>query len=325
MKADAGSLLHVRVARRTVEAQDICSLELVACDGAALPPFAAGSHVDVHLPGGIVRQYSLCNDPAETHRYQIAVLRDPASRGGSAAVHERVAQGDELRISAPRNHFALASAAPCHLLLAGGIGVTPLLCMAERLSVLGAQFRMHYAGRSRHRMAFGQRIADSGFAQHVQLHFDDGEAAQRLDMEAVLAGAAPDTHLYVCGPQGFMDAVLGTARGQGWAEDRLHWEFFAAASAGPRGGDTAFEVQLASSGRIVSVAPGQSVTQALQAAGVDVLVSCEQGVCGTCLTRVLSGQVDHRDAYLTAEEQAVDDQFTPCCSRARCARLVLDL
>ena len=325
MTVNGGALLQVRVARRTLEAQDICSLELVACDGTALPAFAAGSHVDVHLPGGTVRQYSLCNDPAETHRYQIAVLRDPASRGGSAAVHERLAEGDELRISAPRNHFALAPEAPRHLLLAGGIGVTPILCMAERLSVLGADFHMHYAGRSPQRMAFVQRIRDCAFAGRVQLHHDDGEAAQRLDIGAVLAAAGPDTHLYVCGPQGFMDAVLATARQQGWAEARLHWEFFAAADAGPRGGDTAFEVQLASSGRIVPVAADQSVTQALQAAGVEILVSCEQGVCGTCLTRVLAGQVDHRDAYLTAEEQAAHDQFTPCCSRARCERLVLDL
>ena len=321
----AGSFLQVRVARRTEEAQDICGLELVAIDGGTLPSFAAGSHIDVHLPGGIVRQYSLCNDPSEAHRYQIAVLRDPASRGGSSAVHEVVAEGDVLQISAPRNHFALEPDAPHHLLLAGGIGVTPILCMAERLSVLGASFRMHYAGRSRQRMAFQQRIADSTFADQVQLYFDEGDASQRLNIEAVLADALPDTHLYVCGPQGFIDAVLDAARQQRWSEKRLHWEFFAAANVGPRGEDTAFEVQLASSGRVVSVAVGQSVTQALQDVGVEIMVSCEQGVCGTCLTRVLSGQIDHRDSYLTAEEQAADDQFTPCCSRARCERLVLDL
>lgn len=325
MRADTRAELQVRVARRTLEAEGICGLELVAADGAPLPAFAAGSHVDVHLPGGIVRQYSLCNDPAETHRYQIAVLRDPGSRGGSAAVHDLVAEGDALRISAPRNHFALAADAPRHLLLAGGIGVTPILCMAERLALLGARFRMHYSGRSAPRMAFRARIAAAPFADRVQLHFDDGEAAQRLDIAAVLAAAEADTHLYVCGPQGFMDAVLGAARQQGWAEERLHWEFFAAADAGPRGGDAGFEVQLASSGRVVSVAAGQSVTQALLAAGVEVMVSCEQGVCGTCLTRVLAGEVDHRDAYLTPEEQAAHDQFTPCCSRARSERLVLDL
>ena len=158
----SSDLLQVRVLRKTVEAEGICSYELAAADGRALPAFSAGSHVDVHLPGGLVRQYSLCNDPAETHRYLIAVLRDPASRGGSAAMHERVAEGDLLTISAPRNHFALAHEAPSHLLLAGGIGITPLLCMAERLAVAGADFRLHYATRSRARTAFAERIAQAG-------------------------------------------------------------------------------------------------------------------------------------------------------------------
>ncbi|MEG1456452.1 MAG: PDR/VanB family oxidoreductase, partial [Comamonas sp.] len=262
--------------------------ELARVDGQPLPAFSAGAHIDVHLADGLVRQYSLCNDPATRDHYRIAVLREPQSRGGSLGMHEQVQVGQTLTISAPRNHFALAADAPRHLLLAGGIGVTPILCMAERLALLGASFRMHYSGRSAQRMAFRERIAAAAFAEQVQLHFDDGDAAQRLDIAAVLAAAEADTHLYVCGPQGFMDAVLAGARAQGWAEQRLHWEFFAAADAGPRGGDAAFEVQLASSGRVVAVAADQSVTQALRAAGVEVMVSCEQGVCGTCLTRVLS-------------------------------------
>ena len=322
----ATSSLRVRVARKAQEAADICSLELTSVDGAALPPFSAGSHVDVHLPGGVVRQYSLCNDPAETHRYLIAVLRDPASRGGSAAVHDAVQEGDELQISAPKNHFALAHEARHSLLLAGGIGVTPILCMAERLAVMGAAFDMHYAARSRERTAFVDRIQGSAFAERVQFHFDDGPEAQRLDLAALLAQPQPGTHLYVCGPKGFMDAVLSTARAAGWGEQQLHWEFFSAgADTAPRTGDEAFEVQLASSGRVITVAPDRTVTQALAEAGVEVLVSCEQGVCGTCLTRVLQGTPDHRDMYLTPEEQAANDQFTPCCSRAKSARLVLDL
>jgi vanillate O-demethylase ferredoxin subunit len=159
----SGGLLSVRVARKSIEAEDICSLELVSADGAPLPAFAAGSHVDVQLPGGPTRQYSLCNDPAETHRYLIAVLRDARSRGGSAAVHERVKVGDTLVISAPKNHFALAHDASSHLLLAGGIGVTPLLCMAERLAHAGADFEMHYCTRSPARSAFRQRIAVAPF------------------------------------------------------------------------------------------------------------------------------------------------------------------
>ncbi|QNP57820.1 PDR/VanB family oxidoreductase [Paenacidovorax monticola] len=317
--------LTVRVARKAAEAQDICSLELVAADGGALPGFSAGSHIDVHLPGGIVRQYSLCNDPAESHRYLVAVLREPASRGGSAAVHDAVREGDTLAISLPRNAFALAGHAQKHLLLAGGIGVTPILCMAERLAVLQADFEMHYAARSAARMAFAGRIRSSAFADRVQFHVGDGAAPQRLDLAALLAHPAPGTHLYVCGPKGFMDAALATARAQGWGEEQLHWEFFAGADAGPRSGDGAFEVRLASSGRVIPVPADRTVTQALANAGVEIMVSCEQGVCGTCLTRVLQGEPEHRDSYLTPEEQAANDQFTPCCSRSKSACLVLDL
>ena len=321
----ASATLQVRVVRRTQEAQDVCALELVAADGSGLPAFSAGSHIDVHLPGDIVRQYSLCNDPSESHRYQIAVLRDPASRGGSAAVHDMLREGDTLAISSPKNHFALAHEAKRHLLFAGGIGVTPILCMAERLAATGAEFEMHYAGRSPERMAFTRRIRSASFEKRVHFHYDDGAEAQKLDIAATLSAASAGTHLYVCGPRGFMDAVLNTARAQGWDAARLHWEFFAAEEAAARSGDGAFEVQLASTGRVITVAPGQTVVQAMVAAGVEIMVSCEQGVCGTCLTRVLEGEVDHRDAYLTPEEQAANDQFTPCCSRAKSARLVLDL
>ncbi|MBX3604056.1 MAG: oxidoreductase [Piscinibacter sp.] len=320
----SAATLSVRVARRRVEAEGICSFELVAADGAPLPAFAAGSHVDVQVPGGPTRQYSLCNDPTETHRYLIAVLRDAASRGGSAAMHDVVREGDLLTISAPRNHFALAHEAASHLLLAGGIGITPLLCMAERLANVGAAFEMHYCTRSRERTAFVERIAGASFAPRVQHHYDDGPAAQKLDIPALLAAPQPGRHLYVCGPKGFMDAVLGSARAAGWPEAQLHYEFFSAEVA-PQAGDGSFEVQLASSGRIVVVPADRSVVQALAESGVTVATSCEQGVCGTCLTRVIDGVPEHRDLYLTPEEQAAGDQFLPCCSRAKSARLVLDL
>ncbi|HET9821592.1 MAG TPA: PDR/VanB family oxidoreductase [Burkholderiaceae bacterium] len=317
--------LRVRVARKTTEALGICSFELVRADGGPLPAFSAGSHIDVHVPGGPVRQYSLCNDPTESHRYLIGVLKDAASRGGSQAMHERVREGDELDIGVPRNHFALAHEARRHLLLAGGIGITPILCMAERLAVTGASFAMHYCTRSRAHTAFLDRIATAPYAPRVTHHFDDGPADGRLDIGALLA-ATPraGTHVYVCGPKGFMDAVLGAARAAGWPEAQLHHEFFAAEPVS-HAGDGGFEVQLASSGRVIPVAADQTVVQALAAAGVEVMTSCEQGVCGTCLTRVLEGVPEHRDLYLTPEEQAANDQFTPCCSRARSARLVLDL
>jgi vanillate O-demethylase ferredoxin subunit len=308
-----------------MEARDICSLELVSADDKALPAFSAGAHIDVHLPGGLVRQYSLCNSPAETHRYLIAVLRAPVSRGGSTEVHDTLSVGHLLTISLPRNLFPLAPEARKSLLLAGGIGVTPMLCMAEQLAASGADFTLHYAARSRDHMAFIQRIGAGPVTDRVQLHFDDGAAPQRLDLQAVLAAPEPGKHLYVCGPKGFIDAVLTTARAKGWDGAALHWEFFGGAGTQPGAGDCAFEVQIASSGQLIVVSPRQTVTQALAAAGVNVPVSCEQGICGTCVTRVLEGEPDHRDNYLMPDEQAANDVFTPCCSRAKTARLVIDL
>jgi vanillate monooxygenase ferredoxin subunit len=316
--------LQVRVAAKTVEAEGITSFELVGVDGRALPAFSAGSHVDVHLPNGLTRQYSLCNHPGESHRYLIAVLNEPRSRGGSRAMHEQVQVGDELRISTPRNHFPLAHGATHSVLLAGGIGVTPILCMAERLALSGAAFEMHYCTRSPARTAFRQRIAAASYAPRVSFHFDDGDTAQKLPLAQLVAAPRPGVHLYVCGPKGFMDWVLGSARAAGWPAEQLHCEYFGAEVA-PSDHDAGFEVQLASSGRIIVVPKDQTVVQALAAAGVEVMTSCEQGVCGTCLTRVLEGECDHKDMYLTPEEQAAHDQFTPCCSRARSARLVLGL
>ena len=318
------STLSVRVARKSYETADICTFELVSADGKPLPPFSAGSHVDVSLPDGLTRQYSLCNDPKESHRYLIGVLRDPASRGGSQAMHDSVQEGQVLQISMPKNHFPLAHDAKRSLLLAGGIGVTPILCMAERLAIMGADFDMHYCTRSRERTAFYGRIASSGYVNKVQFHFDDGVPEQKLDIAKILATPQSGVHLYVCGPKGFMDAVLGTARQQGWPESQLHYEFFSAEVVKLET-DASFEVKLASSGRLITVLKDQTVVQALWDAGVDVQTSCEQGVCGTCLTRVLEGVPDHKDMYLTPEEQAANDQFLPCCSRARTPVLVLDL
>jgi vanillate O-demethylase ferredoxin subunit len=324
----AHETITARVARKWLETPDACALELVPADGGRLPAFAAGAHVDVHLPGGLVRQYSLLNDPAETHRYCIAVLREPASRGGSAAVHEHVAEGQLLTIGAPRNAFALAPVAHRRLLLAGGIGITPLLCMAEQSLREGADFALHYAARSASRMAFRERLAEPRWQGRVHLHPDDGDAAQRLDLEALLRAPAPGLHLYACGPAGLLQAALGTARRLGWQESNLHWEQFAATpmalSAEPAG-DAPFEIELARSGRVLHVPAGMSAAQVLVEAGTGLLTSCEQGVCGTCLTRVLAGTPDHRDAYLTPDERAANDQFLPCRSRARCERLVVDL
>jgi len=316
--------LAVRVARKRTEALGICSLELVATEGTTLPTFTAGAHVDVHLPGGLVRQYSLCNPPSEAGRYEISVLRDAHSRGGSVAVHDAVSEGTVLHISPPKNHFPLAADADHHLLLGGGIGITPLLAMAEHLASQGESFELHHCTRSRERTPFTERLAAASFARHVHHHFDDAHATQKLDIAATLQQASPGTHLYVCGPQGFMDAVLCTARAQGWPEERLHHEYFCAAPA-DTASDGNFELEVGSTGQVITVAPAQTALQALLAAGFDIPMSCEQGVCGTCLTGVKAGTPEHRDHYLTPEEQAANDQFLPCCSRAKGGRLVLDL
>jgi vanillate monooxygenase ferredoxin subunit len=313
----------VRIARKTIEAPDIAGFELVDPEGRQLPPFGAGAHIDVHLPAGMVRQYSLCSVPGETRSYRIAVLRETQSRGGSAAMHA-LDEGALLAIGEPRNHFPLADAATHHLLLAGGIGITPILAMAEQLVRNDASFELHYCTRTRTRTAFVDRIQGSAFAALAAFHFDDGDAAQKLDMSQRLRACDPGTHLYVCGPSGFMDWVLTTAGAAGWSDERLHREYFAAAPA-DAGADGAFEVQIASTGQVVAVGADQSVVAALAAHGLEIPVSCEQGVCGTCLTRVLSGTPLHRDVFLTPAEQQRGDQFTPCCSRAASPRLVLDL
>jgi vanillate monooxygenase ferredoxin subunit len=323
MSASAAALL-VRVARKHLEAPDTCCLDLVAESGHTLPTFSAGAHIDVALPNGLVRQYSLCNAPSETERYQIAVLREAAGRGGSVAVHEVLTEGSTLRISAPKNHFPLEADAPHHLLLGGGIGITPLLAMAERLCSQGKSFELHHCTRSRARTPFVERLAASGFASRVHHHFDDAGAAQQLDIAATLKQVPAGTHLYVCGPQGFMDAVLNVGRAQDWPEHRLHREYFAAAPV-DHSNDGGFELEIASSGRVITVRADQSALTALRDAGLDIPMSCEQGVCGTCLTRVKAGKPDHRDQYLTDVERAANDQFLPCCSRAESARLVLDL
>jgi vanillate O-demethylase ferredoxin subunit len=317
------ALFEVRIARKTVAALDVVELDLLPVHGSALPAFDAGAHIDVELGPGLIRQYSLCNDSEETHRYQIAVLRDPNSRGGSAAVHDTLAEGQLIRIGAPRNRFALVPAQRS-LLFAGGIGITPILCMAERLARDGAAFEMHYCTRSAERTAFAARIAASGFAGHVTVHHDDGPAEQRLDLQRVLPAPHAQTHLYVCGPRGFIDWVCGASNAAGWAPEQIHFEHFSGHEPG-RVEDSAFEVRLASSGQIILVPPGRTVAAALHAHGIDLPVSCEQGVCGTCLTRVIAGEPDHRDSYLTDEERCRNDQFLPCCSRSRSAYLVLDL
>jgi ferredoxin-NADP reductase len=324
-RASAGSArVTVQVVSKTAEATDICTFELADPLGSALPNFGAGSHIDVHVRDGLVRQYSLCNDPRETHRYLIGVLRVPDSRGGSSTMHDEVQEGDLIEIGEPKNHFPLARGAKRSLLVAGGIGVTPILCMAERLANIGADFEMHYCTRSRARTAFVNRIERAAFASRVSFHFDDGPPEQKLDFAALLNSPRADTHLYVCGPKGFMDFALSTAKQQGWPEHRVHKEFFSS-DIGSSASDTEFDIKIASTGKVYRVAREQTVIAALLQHGIEIPTSCRQGVCGTCLTRVMDGEPEHRDIYLSDDERARNDLFTPCCSRAKSAMLVLDL
>jgi vanillate O-demethylase ferredoxin subunit len=320
----ADARLTVTVTRKTLEAADICSFELMDPSGKSLPAFTAGSHIDVHLRDGLVRQYSLCSDPRDRHRYLIGVLRAAGSRGGSDALHDYVREGDVIEISRPKNYFPLAPAADRSLLLAGGIGITPLICMAEQLAGSGATFEMHYSARSVERAAFLARLRRSPFANRVSFHFSNDPLSAHLDIATVLQHPDPGTHIYVCGPQGFMDAVLAMAARQGWPEHCLHREYFAADTRSGKN-DTEFDVRIASTGKICRVAKDETVVAALSRCGIRVPTSCTQGVCGMCLTRVIEGDPDHRDLFQSAAERMRNDQFTPCCSRANSALLVLDL
>ena len=328
---DAASLdLVLRLRRRRSEALDVESFELIDPAGRPLPPFEAGSHLLVECTRGIVRSYSLCNSPTERHRYQIAVLREPASRGGSAAMHADWQVGSTIRTSSPRNHFPLAAASTAPdggrvLLLAGGIGITPLLAMAEELQRQARPFELHYCSRTAERTAFADRLRTAPYADAVHIHHDDGPAAQRFDAEAAIGRAGLQDHLYVCGPAGFIDHVHAVAAALGWPDAQRHHELFGAQTELHVAGDQPFEIVVANRGVSVVVAAGETALAALRRAGIDVLSSCDEGVCGTCLTGVVEGVPDHRDQYLTEADRARNDCFTPCCSRACSGRLVIEV
>jgi vanillate O-demethylase ferredoxin subunit len=231
-----------------------------------------------------------------------------------------------VRTSTPRNAFALDESAPYSLLLAGGIGITPLIAMAERLAATGRDFELHYCCRHRQRASFLERLHEPRFAGRVHLHFDNGPQDQRFDAERVLASCPKGTHLYTCGPWAFMEHVVGAARTAGWADDSLHRENFAAAPEPSTATDAAaFELVMARSGKTVLVDAGETALAALERAGAMVFSSCQEGICGTCVVPVLQGRPDHRDQYLTEDARARNDCFLPCCSRSLTPQLVIDL
>jgi reductive dehalogenase len=316
----------VKIASKTVAAQDIMSFELVDPDGGDLPTFTAGSHIDVHVSDIIIRQYSLCNDPAERHRYVLGVLKEPQSRGGSIAMHEAVAAGDIIKISVPRNTFHLKEQERYSVLLAGGIGVTPILSMARRLWSLGRDFEFHYCSRSEGRMAFYEALGNEPFAERIHFHFDDQPKEQLLDIEGIMSRYQEGHNLYVCGPKGFMDFVTGAADDSEWPNTAIHREYFVAdPMAGHLDDAKAFTVKLASTGKSYEVGANQTIVEALAKNGIDIPISCEQGICGTCLTGVLEGEPDHRDTVQNDQDKARNKQMTLCCSRAKGDLLVLDL
>lgn len=318
----SSDLLNTIIAKREVQAAGVVVLDLVAADGRRLPPFEAGAHIDVTIAPGVVRQYSLCGDPADTQRYRLGILRDPASRGGSIIVHDTFIEGKTVEIGPPRNHFPLLLSAEHSILVGGGIGITPMLAMAQTLYRQRRKFTLHYCAREPSKAAFLADLGTAPFADAVRLHFDDGEEPQKFDVRRDLPAPESGVHIYICGPTGFMNYVHAACLARGFSEAQMHQEFFAN-DVDIRGG--AFEVVMASSGKVVEVGDSQSIVEALASAGVKITVSCEQGVCGTCLCGVLEGIPDHRDVYLTDEEKMANDQILLCCSRSASPRLVLDL
>ncbi|HWC82897.1 MAG TPA: PDR/VanB family oxidoreductase [Pseudonocardiaceae bacterium] len=311
--------LDLLVHRKDTVADGVVTLTLRDPAGAALPDWQPGAHLDLVLGPDLVRQYSLCGDPAVRDELRVAVLREPDGRGGSAFVHEKLAEGQRVRIRGPRNHFRLTEA-PRYLFIAGGIGITPIVPMLAAVQARGADWRLLYGGRTRDSMAFRAELAQR-YGERIEVAPQDETGL--LDLDTALGRPDADTAIYCCGPEPLLAAVQ--ARAADWPAGALHVERFTPkpdADAGPRG---SFEVRLAASGRTLEVPEDQSILSVLEQAGVPVLSSCQEGTCGTCETTVLEGVPDHRDSVLTEAEQAVGDAMMICVSRSRTPLLILDL
>lgn len=315
--------LLLKVARLEAEAKEVLRLELVDANGGELPPFEPGAHLAVHLPGGLVRHYSLCGDPRDRQRYVLGIGRAAASRGGSAWVHGSLCQGADLRCSTPANNFRLVDAGR-YLFVAGGIGITPLLAMARWCEAQGKDWRMVYAARSRQRLAFYEELR--AFGDRVQFHCDD-EAGAPLQVGPLLAGVQPGTEVYCCGPAPLMTAV----QEQGAAvlpADALHFEWFnapPAAEAAAAGGADGFWIDLQRSGTSYHVPADRSILEVLEENGHEIPFSCREGLCGTCETGVCGGEPDHLDYVYPPSQRAGLKTMLVCVSRARSERLALDL
>lgn len=318
-------MIPVIVRNCVEEAQNVVRIVLGSVDGADLPAYEAGAHIDLHLPSGLIRQYSLCRMQAEAQYYEIAVLKDPQSRGGSLEVH-RLNIGDQLTISAPRNHFKLAKTKRKALLVAGGIGVTPLLPMAQQLHKMGLPFEFHYCAKSPDTAAFTKALESGSFADKMHFHYSQVPTSGRMDVVNVLSQGAMECELYVCGPVDFIGHIVQQAENLGWPEDRIHREYFTAPDLAENDAvNTAFKVKITSTGELLDVAEDQTIFQVLEENGVFVPVSCESGVCGTCQTGVINGTPDHRDVFLSDKEHNEGKLIMPCCSRSKSSIIELDL
>jgi ferredoxin-NADP reductase len=310
-------LRRVRVSAIRLLATDILAFDLIAADGRPLAPFTAGSHVDVYTPSGVVRQYSLCSDPRERNFYTIAVKNELAGRGGSTSMHANVEVGTLLGIAGPRNHFPLLTHAKSSVFVAGGIGITPIYAMIQTLAANDGDWTLHYCARSEEHAAFHDELT-LHYPSRVKRYFSESPL---LDPREVLRDIGAESHLYCCGPAGLMKAVQDAGSPDDAA--RLHFEWFSAPAA-PHAENQGFEVQLASTGAVLEIPPEKSILHVLREQGIDVPCSCEEGVCGSCETRIVSGEVEHRDALLTAAERQANRSMMVCVSRAR-GRVVLDL
>lgn len=317
-------MLQVVVKRVTDEAIGIRSFELVDRSGAGLPAFTAGSHIDVQVPGGPMRQYSISSDPADRQSYVIAVKREPASRGGSAGMFERVGVGDTIEIGAPRNNFALADDDRHSFFFAGGIGITPILSMVRSRIAAKRSFDLHYFARSDEHMAFRAELVGLSAANSIKLVFASEAAEVEAYARDAMRSVSAASHLYTCGPGSFMDLICEVA-GARLSQGNIHLERFAKDPAGPAGPQAGFEVVLAKSDRKISVGDGESIVEALAREGIDVEVSCEQGICGTCLTTVLEGIPDHKDMFLLDDEKDSNTKMCICVSRSKTSQITLEI
>jgi ferredoxin-NADP reductase len=316
-QAAAAIATHVADVRELARNTRLYVLQALAGE---LPPAAAGSHIDLHLANGLVRQYSLVISRPGTSQYEIAVKLDERSRGGSSLIHSSLRVGDRVDISAPRNHFPLDEAAPHTLFVAGGIGITPIYSMLHRLRSLRRSWELHYACRSKVDAAFLDELANYG---EVHFHFDDENDGRFFDVKRVFATTDPMASFYCCGPSPLMEAFEREAASANVPSTNVHMEYFTAKE--PLTLSGSFTVRLARSGKVLNVPEGRSILEVLVEAGIQIEHSCSEGICGTCETKVLMGVPDHRDSVLTPQERAANSTMMICCSRSRSPELVLDL